>query len=80
MVGMFSVNNHGHCQGLMGRSEQGYYLTDLHLSYLRDWYSDGLQAGQPEFESWQGQDFSLLHGVHTGSGALPASYPVGTGG
>jgi hypothetical protein len=27
----------------------------------------------------QGQDFSLFHGVETGSGAHPASYPMGTG-
>jgi hypothetical protein len=27
-----------------------------------------------------GQQFSLLHVVRTGSGALPASYPMGTGG
>jgi hypothetical protein len=26
------------------------------------------------------QDFSLLHSVYTGSGAHPASYPMGTGG
>jgi hypothetical protein len=26
------------------------------------------------------QDFSLLHSVQTGSGAHPASYPMGTGG
>jgi hypothetical protein len=27
-----------------------------------------------------GQKFSLLHAVQTGSGAHPASYPMGTGG
>jgi hypothetical protein len=27
-----------------------------------------------------GQEFSLLHVVQTGSGAHPASYPMGTGG
>jgi hypothetical protein len=27
-----------------------------------------------------GFDFSLLHSVQTGSGAHPASYPIGTGG
>jgi hypothetical protein len=33
-----------------------------------------------EFESRWGQEFSLLHVVQTGSGAHPASYPMGTGG
>jgi hypothetical protein len=28
------------------------------------------------FESRQGQDFSLLRSVYTGSGANPASYPL----
>jgi hypothetical protein len=32
----------------------------------------------PEFR--QGRDFSLLHVVQTGSGAHPASYPMGTDG
>jgi hypothetical protein len=31
-------------------------------------------------DSRQEQDFSLLHTVQTGSGAHPASYPMGTGG
>jgi hypothetical protein len=28
----------------------------------------------------RGQEFSLLHVIQTGSGAHPASYPMGTGG
>jgi hypothetical protein len=32
-----------------------------------------------EFESRYGQEFSLLHVVQTGSGAQPASYPMGPG-
>jgi hypothetical protein len=32
------------------------------------------------FESRQGQEFSLLHVVQTGSGARPASYLMGAGG
>jgi hypothetical protein len=32
-----------------------------------------------KFESPEGQDFSFLHDVQTGSGAHPASYPMGTG-
>jgi hypothetical protein len=41
-------------------------------------YSDELRAGRPWFDSRQGQAFSLLHTVQTGSGAYPSSYPVGT--
>jgi hypothetical protein len=48
------------------------------LGYLSR-YSDGLRAGRPGFNSWQGQDLSFLHCVQTGSEAHPASYPVGTG-
>jgi hypothetical protein len=33
-----------------------------------------------EFDSRWGQEISLLHVVQTGSGAHPASYPMGTGG
>jgi hypothetical protein len=33
-----------------------------------------------EFESRQGQEFSLLHVVQAGSGAHPTSYPMGTRG
>jgi hypothetical protein len=43
-------------------------------------YDNGLRAARPGFDSRQGQDFSLLHNVQTGSGAHPASYPMGTGG
>jgi hypothetical protein len=32
-----------------------------------------------EFESRWGQEFSLIHVIQTGSGAHPASYPMGTG-
>jgi hypothetical protein len=42
-------------------------------------YSDELRAGRPGFDSRQGQDFSRLHNVQTGSGAHPATYPMGTG-
>jgi hypothetical protein len=38
-----------------------------------------IRADRPRFRSRQGLDFSLLHGVRTGSGAHPASYPMGTG-
>jgi hypothetical protein len=33
-----------------------------------------------EFESWWGQEFSLLHVIQTGSGVHPTSYLMGTGG
>jgi hypothetical protein len=32
-----------------------------------------------EFESWQDQEFSLLHIIQTGSGVHPSSYPMGMG-
>jgi hypothetical protein len=46
-------------------------------------YSYWLRAGRPRGRSsspGMGQDFSPLHVVQTGSGAHPASYPMGTGG
>jgi hypothetical protein len=39
-----------------------------------------LDGRESEIESRQDQDFSPLHVVQTGSGALPASYPMGTKG
>jgi hypothetical protein len=39
-------------------------------------YSDGLRAGRPEFDSWQGKKFfSLLHSVQIDSEA----HQIGTG-
>jgi hypothetical protein len=35
---------------------------------------------ESEFEYFCGQEFSLLHVVHTGCGVHPTSCPVGTGG
>jgi hypothetical protein len=32
-------------------------------------------AGRPGFDSLQGQEFSLVHSIQTGSGVHPASYP-----
>jgi len=43
--------------------------------------NDWLQAGQPGFKSSilsGAGNFSLLHCIHTGYGAHPASHPVGT--
>jgi len=38
-----------------------------------------LQAGRPGFDSLQEQGFvSVRYRVETGSGAYPASYPMGT--
>jgi hypothetical protein len=37
----------------------------------------GLDNKELEFESWWGQEFSLLH-VQTSSGVLSVSYPMGT--
>jgi hypothetical protein len=44
------------------------------LSQYSDW------AGRLGFDSRQGQKFALRHIVQIGSGAHPASYPMGTGG
>jgi hypothetical protein len=41
--------------------------------------SYGLDDGGSEFESRQGQEFSLLQIVQIGSGVHPTSYPLGTG-
>jgi hypothetical protein len=40
----------------------------MNLHKLR-WYSDGLRDGWPGFHSRQGQNFSLLRSVQTGSAA-----------
>jgi hypothetical protein len=42
--------------------------------------ANGQDAEGSDFESREGQDFSPLHAVQTGSGAHLASYPKGTGG
>jgi len=45
------------------------------------WYSAGLGAGRWGVRVPAGAgNFSLLHRLQTGSGAHPASYPVGTRG
>jgi hypothetical protein len=38
----------------------------------------GWRTKRSEFESRQGQEFSLLHIIQTGSGVHPTSYPMGT--
>jgi hypothetical protein len=51
------------------------------LNLIAQWYSAGLRAGLPEFRDQAGAgNFPLCHRVQTGSGAHPASYPVGTRG
>jgi hypothetical protein len=52
---------------------------DIQRSWIAQWYRAGLRAG------WSGVwvpaeagNFSLHHRVQTGSGAHPASYPLGT--
>jgi hypothetical protein len=60
--------------------------THTHNSHVFKIYStvvlpsNRLRAGRLGLESQQGQNFSLLHNVQTGSGARPASYPMDTGG
>jgi hypothetical protein len=53
----------------------------LSFGGLAQWYSAGLWAGWSvvRFPAGAG-NFSLHHRVQTGSGAHPASYPVGTSG
>jgi hypothetical protein len=49
----------------------------------RSRYSDWLRVGRPRVRSsnpGSGKIFSPFHVVQTGSGAHPASYPMGTGG
>jgi hypothetical protein len=50
----------------------------------REWYfgrnNDGMYAGHPEFDSWQGQDFCFLHVVERDRGAHPVSCLTGTDG
>jgi hypothetical protein len=54
----------------------GFYLEYLFPNLSR--YSNGLEARRPGFKSQQGQDFSLLHSIQTGSGDHIASYARGT--
>jgi hypothetical protein len=51
------------------------YIYLLSLLRVSGWTAEGL-----EFESRYRQEFSPLHVVHTGSGAHPASCPMGPGG
>jgi hypothetical protein len=56
----------------------------MHFTELRSRGSEiGITTGWTtegsEFESRQGQEFSLLHVVQTGSEVHTASYPMGTG-
>jgi hypothetical protein len=43
-------------------------------------YFENVYRSVSEFEFRQGQEFSLLYVVQTGSGVHPTSYPMGTGG
>jgi hypothetical protein len=70
---------------MVGVTSGCYHSTKLTLSYNHpvDRYSVWIQAARQSdrgFESQYRQEFSLLHVVHTGSGAHPATYPMGTGG
>jgi hypothetical protein len=59
-------------------SNSTFYFCNLSLQLLSR-CSDGLRAGRPGIELRQGQEFSLLHSVQTGSGAHSLSYTMGTG-
>jgi hypothetical protein len=59
----------------VGANKQGYYgMCGIATGYGLD------DQGGREFESRQGQNFSLLHIVQTGSGVHPTSYKMSTGG
>jgi hypothetical protein len=47
---------------------------------MAQWYSAGLRAGWGVRVPAGAGNFSLHHCVQTGSGAHPASYPLGTRG
>jgi hypothetical protein len=55
-------------------------LSTLTISLLCPWRLDGHSGGQLGLDSGQGQDFSLLHDVQTGSVAHQASHTLSTGG
>jgi hypothetical protein len=57
-----------------------YQLQRSLHSVVGIWLATGWTIEGSKFESRQGQEFFLLHVVQTGSGAHPASYPMGTGG
>jgi hypothetical protein len=55
------------------------------MRYVRDTAVDtatgyGLDDRGSDFESQKDQEFSFFHVVHTGFGAHPAPYTMGTGG
>jgi hypothetical protein len=55
-----------------------YYKSAVAQSVYQ--LATGLTTEKPEFESLEGQEFSVLHIVQTGSGANPASYSMGVAG
>jgi len=70
--------------GLLRSSETSNRM--IVIDWIYDWFIQWLsssvsivtvlRAGLTMFYSRQGQGTSLRHGVHTGSGAHPASYPM----
>jgi hypothetical protein len=65
-----------------GQCVYGYYYEIMYYEshYVESvclYIAEGSMAG---FRFLEGQDFSLLHSVQTGSEAHPASYPMGTRG
>jgi hypothetical protein len=66
-----------------GRKKLNSKYSRLPFHHGSRYRSVGIATGwtteRSEFESWYYQEFSVLHDVHTGSGAHPASYPMCTG-
>jgi hypothetical protein len=54
-------------------------ISVLKLSQYSDWGTDWMTGVRFPAEAMKGF-FSVRHRVRTGSGAHPASYPMGTGG
>jgi hypothetical protein len=60
-------------------THSGTSVIQTDLQYLPPLQKSRMTKGS-EFESQWGQEFSLLYIVQTGSGAQPASNPMGIGG
>jgi hypothetical protein len=74
----FDIYYHTIIQNIISfKAQWFFYVPSAYHTTSR--YSDGLRAGRPGFDSRQRQNVSLLYSVQAGSGAHPASYPMGIG-
>jgi hypothetical protein len=58
--------------------EEYFYMIIGPTAHSIQQLATGSTTKGSEFESWWEQECSLLHVVQNGSGAHPASYPMGT--